>query len=73
MSKSLRNPVDSVIPFLLTLQSGFFKIKSNSKIKNSSGQYIMLFDPFDPYSSLSTICFSINCNFPENLIYVRKA
>ncbi len=73
MSKSLRNPVDSVIPFLLTLQSSFFKIKSNRKIKNSSGQYLMLFDPFDPYSSLSPIHFSTNSNFPENHIYVRKA
>ena len=73
MSKSLRNLINSVNPFLLTLQSGFFKIKSNSKNKNSSGQYLMLFDPFDPYSSLSTICFSTNINFPENHIYVRKA
>ncbi len=73
MSTSLRIPINSVNPFLLTLQSGFVKIRSNSKNKNASGQYLMLFDSFDPYSSLSTICFSINSNFPENHIYVRKA
>jgi hypothetical protein len=73
MSKSLRNPIDSVIPFLLTRQTGFLKIKSKSKNKNTSGQYLMLFDPFDPYSSLSTIHFSTNSKFAENHIYVRKA
>ncbi len=73
MSNFLRIPIDSVNHFLLTLQSGFLKIKSNSKNKNSSGQCLMLFDPFDPYSSLSTIHFSTNSHFPENHIYVRKA